>query len=62
MEAVKEATDWLDENSQTATTEDYEEQKEKLSNVAYPITSKLYSGAGGAPTEEEDVPEGHDEL
>ena len=64
MEAVKEATDWLDENAASATTEDFEEQKEKLSNVAYPITSKLYSGgAGEAPTEDDDEPVGsHDEL
>lgn len=64
MEAVKEATEWLDENGASATTEDFEEQKEKLSNVAYPITSKLYGGgAGGAPTEEEEEPmDGHDEL
>ncbi|EGS19927.1 uncharacterized protein CTHT_0044200 [Thermochaetoides thermophila DSM 1495] len=60
LDAVKEALDWLDENAATATTEDFEEQKEKLSNVAYPITSKLYSGgsAGGA----DDEPESHDEL
>lgn len=64
MEAVKEATDWLEENGATATTEDFEEQKEKLSGVAYPITSKLYSdagGAGGAPGQDEE-PSGHDEL
>ncbi|KAI9876235.1 MAG: ATPase with role in protein import into the ER [Pleopsidium flavum] len=61
LEAVKEATDWLDENAATATSEDFEEQKEKLSNVAYPITSKLYSGAGGMP-EDDDEPSGHDEL
>jgi heat shock protein 5 len=48
----------LPETAATATTEDFEEQKEKLSNVAYPITSKLYSSAGGA----EDEPESHDEL
>ncbi len=41
----------MEENANTATTEDFEEQKEKLSNVAYPITSKLYSG--GMPTEGE---------
>ena len=62
MEAVKEAMDWMEENANSATTEDFEEQKEKLSNVAYPITSKLYSGGmpeeGGA--EEEDPI--HDEL
>jgi len=63
LEAVKEATDWLEENAGTATTEDFEEQKEKLSNVAYPITSKLYSsGAGGMPDYGDDEPSGHDEL
>ncbi|KAH8904340.1 78 kDa glucose-regulated protein precursor [Coniochaeta sp. PMI_546] len=60
LDAIKETTEWLDENGATATTEDFEEQKEKLSNVAYPITSKLYSGsAGGA---EGDEPLDHDEL
>ena len=65
LEAVKETNDWLEENGQEATTEDFEEQKEKLSNVAYPITSKLYGSAGGAPGEEaaeEDDDAGHDEL
>ncbi|EEQ88316.1 glucose-regulated protein [Blastomyces dermatitidis ER-3] len=64
LEAIKEATDWLDENAATATTEDFEEQKEKLSNVAYPITSKLYGSADGAAGAggEEDEPSGHDEL
>ncbi|KAH7312282.1 glucose-regulated protein [Stachybotrys elegans] len=46
LDAVKEATEWLEENGAEATTEDFEEQKEKLSNVAYPITSKMYQGAG----------------
>lgn len=59
MDAVKETTDWLEANAATATQEDFEEQKEKLSNIAYPITSKLYSGAGGAEEAEE---AGHDEL
>jgi endoplasmic reticulum chaperone BiP len=64
LEAVKEATDWLEENAHSATTEQFEEQKEKLSNVAYPITSKLYSGsgAGGMPDYGDDEPSGHDEL
>ncbi|EFQ35485.1 hsp70-like protein [Colletotrichum graminicola] len=60
LEAVKETTSWLEENSGTATTEDFEEQKEKLSNVAYPITSKMYQGAGGAGGDDE--PPSHDEL
>ncbi|KAI9795261.1 MAG: ATPase with role in protein import into the ER [Piccolia ochrophora] len=65
LEAVKEATEWLEENAATASTEDFDEQKEKLSNVAYPITSKLYGGgdpAAGAATEEDEDPSGHDEL
>ena len=61
IDAVKEATEWLEENAATATAEDFEEQKEKLSNVAYPITSKLY--AGGAPGGEDGGdPDIHDEL
>ncbi|MCJ1301721.1 ATPase with role in protein import into the ER [Hypocenomyce scalaris] len=62
FEAVKEASDWLDENAATATTEDFEEQKERLSNVAYPITSKLYSGGNGMPVEDDDDEPNHDEL
>ncbi|KAI7153083.1 hypothetical protein KC316_g14325, partial [Hortaea werneckii] len=50
---------------QTADAEEFEEQKQKLSDVAYPITSKLYGagGAGGMPDYgDEDEPSGHDEL
>jgi len=61
LTAVKEATEWLEENAATATTEDFDEQKEKLSQVAYPITSKMYAGAGGAGGEDAE-PSGHDEL
>ncbi|KAI0899131.1 78 KDA glucose-regulated protein-like protein precursor [Annulohypoxylon nitens] len=61
LDAVKEATEWLEENAATANAEDFEEQKEKLSNVAYPITSKLYSGGPGGAADD-DEPSGHDEL
>ncbi|KAK4209795.1 putative glucose-regulated protein 78 of hsp70 family [Rhypophila decipiens] len=61
LDAVKEAQDWLEENAATANAEDFEEQKEKLSNVAYPITSKLYS-QGGEGAGEDDEPASHDEL
>jgi len=60
LDAVKETTDWLDENGSTATTEDFDEQKEKLSSVAYPITSKMYEGAGGSDGDDS-VPD-HEEL
>ncbi|KAJ5093458.1 Heat shock protein 70 family [Penicillium angulare] len=59
LDAVKETLDWLEDNAATATAEDFEEQKEQLSSVAYPITSKLY---GSAPPPEDDEPVDHDEL
>ncbi|KAM4063013.1 hsp70 protein [Hirsutella rhossiliensis] len=64
LDAVKEATEWLDENGASANAEDFNEQKEKLSNVAYPITSKMYQGAGGEGGEGAKEDEGglHDEL
>jgi endoplasmic reticulum chaperone BiP len=62
LEAVKEATDWLEENAATTTTEDYKEQKDKLSNVAYPITSKLYAGCDMPDADGDDIPFDHDEL
>jgi heat shock protein 5 len=43
LEAVKEAQDWLEENAATAVSEDFDEQKQKLSDVAYPITSMTMS-------------------
>ncbi|KAF2745362.1 heat shock protein 70b [Sporormia fimetaria CBS 119925] len=61
QDAIKEAQDWLEENASSATSEDFDEQFEKLSQVAYPITSKLYGQAGGAGGDgDEDA--GHDEL
>ena len=63
LEAVKEAQDWLEENAATAVAEDFDEQKQKLSDVAYPITSKLNgAGAGGKNIYDDDEPSGHDEL
>jgi len=59
-EAIKEAQDWIDDNASSALTEDFEEQREKLSNVAYPITSKLYADAGGDFAGGDDFD--HDEL
>ena len=58
LDACKETIDWLDDYAASATKEDFEEQKEKLSQVAYPITSKLYKDQAGG----EDDPLSHDEL
>ncbi|KAH6650889.1 glucose-regulated protein [Chaetomium tenue] len=60
-EAVREATAWINEYGATATADDFAEQREKLSDVAHPITSKLYDG-GDAGGTEYDQPEDHDEL
>ncbi|CAH2355488.1 endoplasmic reticulum chaperone BiP [[Candida] railenensis] len=47
-DAVKETLEFLEDNFDTATSEEFEEQKQKLIDVANPITSKLYGGAAGA--------------
>ncbi|CBX96217.1 hypothetical protein IAQ61_001395 [Plenodomus lingam] len=60
LEAVKETQDWLEANAAEAAAEDFDEQFQKLSDVAYPITSKLYGSAGGAG--EDDAEPDHDEL
>ena len=67
LDAVKEAQDWMSENAESADKDDFEEQFEKLSQVAYPISSKLYGGAGGAGGmpdygDDDDGSYGHDEL
>jgi heat shock protein 5 len=64
LEAIKVTQDWLEENAASAVAEDFDEQFEKLSNVAYPITSKLYGqgGAGGMPDYGDSGDAGHDEL
>ncbi|KAI9327224.1 heat shock protein 70 family [Obelidium mucronatum] len=59
LDAIKEATEWIDANAATATKEDIEEQKSELEAVVNPITSKLYGGPAGG--DGEDVPD-HDEL
>ncbi|KAK9461715.1 heat shock protein 70 family [Lipomyces oligophaga] len=66
LEAVKEVLDWIEENAASATKDDFDEQREKLSQTTYPITSKLYGGASGGPPpdfnmEDFDIPD-HDEL
>jgi heat shock protein 5 len=58
---VREATAWVNEYGATANAEDFAEQKEKLSGIAHPITSRLYDGgnSGGAGYDQTDV---RDEL
>jgi heat shock protein 5 len=61
LAAVKETTDWIDDNGQSASVEDLEEKLAEVQSVVNPITSKLYSNAPGAD-DEEDPFYSHDEL
>ena len=58
LDACKETLSWIDDFGKSASKEDFEEQKEKLSQIAYPITSKLYKDQSGGA----DEPLSHDEL
>lgn len=60
LEAVKETTEWLDENGSSATEEDLEEKLAEVQSIVNPITSKLYSSGAGAS--DEDLERDHDEL
>ncbi|MCH0629684.1 molecular chaperone DnaK [Kocuria palustris] len=45
-DAVKETLEFIEENPE-ASAEEYDEQKQKLIDIANPITAKLYGGAAG---------------
>ncbi|TFK47237.1 heat shock protein 70 [Heliocybe sulcata] len=64
LAAVKETTDWIDENGQSASAEDLEEKLTEVQSVVNPITSKLYSEGGytPGPEDDEDPIRSHDEL
>ncbi|THH31601.1 hypothetical protein EUX98_g2600 [Antrodiella citrinella] len=47
LDAVKDITDWIDENGLSTNTEELEEKLQEVQSVVNPITSKLYAGAGG---------------
>ncbi|TFK81937.1 heat shock protein 70 [Polyporus arcularius HHB13444] len=62
LDVVKETTDWVDENGQTATAEELEEKLSDVQAVVNPITSKLYSGGGAGADDDDDYARSHDEL
>ncbi|PPQ69056.1 hypothetical protein CVT24_000099 [Panaeolus cyanescens] len=65
LSAIKDATDWIDENGSSASVEDLEEKLAEVQGVVNPITSKLYSGGSSGPSDDdddEDVGRNHDEL
>ncbi|SCV99538.1 LAFE_0A05358g1_1 [Lachancea fermentati] len=67
LDAVNDVLEWMEDNMDSAVTEDFKEKFDSLSQVAYPITSKLYAGAGAAYDEDEEDEDDddyfeHDEL
>ena len=57
LDAIKETTDWIDSEGQSASADDLEEKLQEIQGIANPITAKLYSGAG----ESSPTPDGHDD-
>lgn len=64
LDAVNDTLEWMEDNMDTASKDDFEEKFESLSQVAYPITSKLYGNPESAENFEEDDEDyfDHDEL
>lgn len=62
LDAVKEANEWVEENSD-ATAEEYNDKRKEIEDVAGPIMAKLYQagGAGGPGGAGDDMGD-HDEL
>lgn len=52
--ALDECISWIDQNKDTATKDDFDEQRESVSKVVHSIMSKLYDGAAPPGAEEED--------
>jgi len=64
-EAVNDAIDWLDENSDTADKEELQEKLKELESVCNPIVSKIYQASGGSAADDDDEfddEDDHDEL
>ncbi|KAL7412183.1 heat shock protein 70 [Mrakia frigida] len=59
LAALKESTDWIEENQSSASAEEFEEKLAEVQSIVSPITSKLYSGGAG---EDGEAPFSHDEL
>ncbi|KAI3403735.1 KAR2 [Candida oxycetoniae] len=50
-DAIKETLEFIEDNFDTATAEEFEDQKQKLVDIANPITSKLYGGGEAGPND-----------
>ena len=62
LDAVKEKMDWLESNGATATSEDFDEQRDEIQAIISPITAKHYGGGSGGAGAGDEPLGGHDEL
>jgi heat shock protein 5 len=62
LSAIKEVTEWIDENGQSATTDELEEKLAEIQSVVGPITSKLYASSEDGPGDDDEPSFDHDEL
>ena len=60
MATIKEATEWVESNGQTAMSEALDEKLSPVQAIVQPITSKLYEGGAGGGGGSS--PPSHDEL
>ncbi|KAF9644429.1 heat shock protein 70 [Thelephora ganbajun] len=62
LDAIKETTEWIDSEGQSASADDLEEKLQEIQNIANPITAKLYSGSSTPDSTDGDDEPVHDEL
>ena len=62
LDVIKETTDWIDSEGQSASVDDLEEKLQEIQNIANPITAKLYSGSSTSPDSDDNDEHVHDEL
>ena len=53
LSAIKEVTEWIEENGQSATTDELEEKLAEVQSVVAPITSKLYASSESGGDDDE---------
>jgi len=61
-DAIKMVEDWLNDHSNSATKEDFDEKREELQSIVNPITTKLYADGQAPPSQDDDPLKPHDEL
>lgn len=61
-EAIQEVFEFIEENGETASLEEFEEEKERLQTIANPIVSKIYQSAESDDDDDFEDDWDHDEL